>query len=166
MGVEPNYTVAEIERRWLVRFDAVDLLDKPYREIEDLYISDTRLRLRRVENMEGRVDFKLCKKYGKRSTLSELITNLYLSEQEYRLLAQLEGRTVRKRRYTLEGGALDLYPGEPPIAVFEVEFASEAEAQQYSPPPFVGEEITDNGVYSGAALAARIVLTAREGGGT
>ena len=45
----PKYSLVEIERRWLVEVSAIDNLEyRPYREIHDLYISGSRLRLRRV----------------------------------------------------------------------------------------------------------------------
>lgn len=149
----PKYSIAEIERKWLVEPDALPSLEgQPYREIEDLYIAGTQLRLRRMESTDGQVVFKLCKKYGKTTALSEPITNLYLSEAEYRLLSGLAGNTVRKRRYSVAGGALDVYEGGV-ITTFEVEFGSEAEAQRYVPPALVGREVTNLEAYSGAALA-------------
>ena len=60
-------------------------------------------------------------------------------------------QVVRKRRYAVAGGALDLFPGQDQFAVFEMEFESESEAQAYSPPGFVREEVTNDPAYSGAA---------------
>jgi len=88
MSDAPKYSEIEIERRWLVDLSAVDLSSAPCREIEDLYIADSRLRLRRVSG-PGELTFKLGKKYGKRTSLSEPITNLYLTEPEYRRLSAL-----------------------------------------------------------------------------
>lgn len=155
MSASPKYAIAEVERRWLVELSAVGPLEAlAFREIEDLYLLGTGLRLRKVLQPSGGAVFKFCKKYGKTSLLSQPTTNLYLSEAEYNLLAQLSGRRVRKRRYAIAGGALDLYDrGE--LAVFEVEFQSEAEAERYIPPSFVREEVTNNASYSGAALAVR-----------
>jgi hypothetical protein len=155
--VQPKYAIAEVERRWLVDLAAVGSLEGlPYREVEDLYIADTHLRLRKMKNDQGQVVLKLCKKYGKSSGLSEPITNLYLSQAEYALLAQLHGKAVCKRRYPFHGGALDVYLTPSTFAVFEVEFPSESEAAWYIPPTFAREEVTNNPLYSGAALASRM----------
>jgi CYTH domain-containing protein len=151
----PKYSQAEIERRWLVDVASVGSLEGvPYRDIEDLYVHDTQLRLRKVTSSSGAVEFKLCKKYGRGEGLVEAVTNLYLSQREYELLAALRGDLSRKRRYSYSGGALDLYAAFP-LAVFEVEFGSEVEAQRYVAPPFVGREVTGDGEYSGGSLAAR-----------
>ena len=128
---------------------------QPYREIEDLYIAGTQMRLRKIESKGSKAIFKLCKKYGKASALSEPVTNLYLSEAEHGLLSrQLSGSVLRKRRYSVAGGALDIYAGHNAVALFEVEFRSEAEAQSYVAPTFVGQEVTGYEAYSGAALAS------------
>jgi CYTH domain-containing protein len=153
----PKYALAEIERRWLVDLAGVGPLEgRPYHDIEDLYLNDSRLRLRKIRDTQEGVVFKFCKKYGKSSGYSEPITNLYLTEGEHRALSGLGGKAVRKRRYAIGGGALDLYgEGSEALAVFEVQFASEDEAGRYEPPPFVREEVTHEESYSGAALARR-----------
>ncbi len=118
----PKYSQLEIERRWLVDFSAVVLLGAPFREIDDLYIAESRLRLRRI-SAPDEVTFKLGKKYGKRTALSEPMTNLYLTESEYRHFAGLPGHHTRKRRYSLPTGSLDVYlePNKD-LAIFEAEF--------------------------------------------
>ena len=45
----PKYSALEIERRWLADLAAVgELRSLPYREIADLYVADSRLRLRKI----------------------------------------------------------------------------------------------------------------------
>ena len=152
-SMSPKYSLPEIERRWQVELSAVGSLDNlPYRTITDLYIHSTRMRLRKEEG-EGQVVYKLCKKYGKSSNISEAITNVYLTEAEYRLFAGLPGNWLYKRRYSLEGGSLDVYEN-PQITFFEKEFATEEEAHAYQPPAFVGQEVTGQAAVSGAALAS------------
>ena len=153
MTEPPKYSQTEIERRWLVDLSAVDLQLAPFREIEDLYIAESRLRLRKVSG-PNEFTFKLGKKYGKRTPLSEPITNLYLTEGEYQRLVVLPGHHARKRRYTLQQGSLDVYL-EPHagLAVLEVEFVSERFAEEFSPPAFVIREITNEPCFSGAYLA-------------
>jgi CYTH domain-containing protein len=141
----PKYAAIEIERRWLVDLSAVgDIATSPYREIEDLYVSDSRMRLRRVTDQAGATVFKFGKKYGKFAAEAEAVTNLYLTESEYARLSALPGSRTLKRRYSVAGGALDVYQAPPRgFAVFEIEFADFASARAYQPPDFVSREITN-----------------------
>ena len=151
----PKYAAIEIERRWLVDLKgAGDLSNVPYREIEDLYLSSSRLRLRKVSAPGTSTIFKFGKKYGKRTAVSEPVTNLYLTETEYLQLSPLPGTRTLKRRYSIAGGALDVYqrPREG-LAVFEAEFDHEASAQAYEPPPFVTREITGESSFTGVSLS-------------
>jgi CYTH domain-containing protein len=154
---QEKYSVLEIERRWLAVPEAFRLVEGAvYREIEDFYVAESTLRLRAIRSPGQQPVFKLCKKYGKpKGRFSEAITNIYLSEAEHRsLVAQLRGNIVRKRRYSLLGGALDVYVVPAQTLVFEIEFSSEAEAAAYVPPSFVGEEVTHAQAFSGAAIAS------------
>jgi len=155
MTETPKYSQLEIERRWLVDLSAVDLQSTPFWEIEDLYIAESRLRLRKISG-PNELTFKLGKKYGKRTTLSEPITNLYLTEEEYRRFSDLPGHRAWKRRYLLRVGSLDVYL-EPSsgLAVFEVEFSNEESAREFAPPRFARREITNELEFSGASLAER-----------
>jgi CYTH domain-containing protein len=155
MSTAPKYSLPEIERRWLVDLPLVGSLEHiPPRLIEDLYLTGTRLRLRKIVWPDTRVEFKLCKKYGKTSVWSEQITNLYLEEHEYRELSALPGRRSRKRRYAIAGGSLDIYESpNADLALFEIEFTDEHAASIYAPPPFVTREITATAEFSGASLA-------------
>jgi CYTH domain-containing protein len=154
MNNAPKYSLLEIERRWLVDLAKVDLSGAPCREIEDLYIAGSRLRLHKISGAEE-ITFKLGKKYGKRTPLAEPITNLYLTEAEYRLLSSLPGTRTRKQRYSLEHGSLDVYVApHAGVAVFEVEFEHERAAREFVPPAFVTREITSEPAFSGVALAA------------
>jgi CYTH domain-containing protein len=155
VNAKPKYAIAEVERRWLVELSEFGPLGGlPYREIEDRYIAGTQLRLRKITDASGEPVFKLCKKYGKVTALSELITNLYLTEAEFNTLSQLSGALVKKRRYATNGGSLDVYIiPHAGLAVFEIEFESEAAAAGYAPPSFAAAEVTHDSAYSGASLA-------------
>jgi CYTH domain-containing protein len=152
-----KYSLPEIERRWLVRAEAAPLLGAAHRRvIEDKYIEGGRLRLRAVFTEGAETVFKLGKKYAREGSRPEQIVTIYLVAQEYQVLRELPGATSRKVRYSIEGGSLDIYeyPSSSPI-IFEIEFPSEAAADAYVAPAFVGEEITFNANYSGYALAQR-----------
>jgi CYTH domain-containing protein len=150
-----KYAQLEIERRWLVP-SAVDALTAgaPFSDIEDRYVLGTRLRLRKVHTPDGSAQWKFCKKYPKPAAGAfEVITNLYLTEPEFETLATLPCAVARKRRYRVAGGSLDVYTHPKTLAVFEVEFDTEASAASFVPPRFVGKEITGVDGFSGATLA-------------
>ena len=124
--------------------------------ITDKYLRDSRLRLRSAEGPEGSIVYRFCKKYGNRRRCAESITNLYLDQAEYELLDRLPGLMVTKSRYGLSRGSLDVYElGSEKLAIFEIEFASEALAQSFHPPAFAGTEVTGQALYSGRTLAER-----------
>jgi CYTH domain-containing protein len=152
-----KYALPEIERRWLVdpgRAPEVTGLRRS--EITDKYFEGTRLRLRRVRASAG-VVHKLCKKYEAASDAFESITNIYLSASEYELLNALPGIEVTKSRHHLsDGGAIDAYPAPIELMLFSVEFETLESADTYSPPSFVGVEVTDDERHSGLQLAMRM----------
>lgn len=157
----PKYSHLEFERRWLVDLAQLgDLCGHARREIDDLYIKDSRLRLRRVGGPTDEVTFKLGKKYGKHTALSEPITNLYLTGQEYEQLRSLPGSRARKHRYAFGGGSLDVYLEPcPGLAVFEVEFPDERSALSYQAPSFATREITGEAEFAGASVARQVCAT-------
>ncbi len=149
-----KYSLPEIERRWLMDIANVARLDDvPFQLIEDRYLVGTHLRLRKIVTADKQMAFKLGKKYDKTSEVSQPITNLYIDAQEYATLARLDAAVATKRRYSIQGGSLDVYVApNAGFAVFEVEFVTEDAAKHYMPPGFVGEEITGDTRYSGYAL--------------
>jgi CYTH domain-containing protein len=151
----PKYSVVETERRWLVDLAAVgELGGAPHRDIEDRYIADSRLRLRRVAHADGSVVYKLAKKYGPRSVGVEPVTNIYLTRLEHEWLSVLPAAVILKRRYRVAGGVLDVHRRpRAGLAIFEMEFVDDAASREYQPPPFVTREITGELAFSGAALA-------------
>lgn len=153
--VFPKYSLAEIERRWLVDSALLPALESlPHREIDDHYLHDTWLRLRAIRQVGQATEYKLCKKYGKTEGIVEPVTNLYLSAAEYAVLAKLPAARIGKTRYALAGGSLDLYRlDKASLAIFEIEFESEDAALTYSPPDFVAREVTNNALFTGYAFA-------------
>src|SRR5687768_2319592 len=108
LPMSQKYARPEFERRWLVAGDLSALVHgATSSEIEDRYIPGTRLRLRTVTSADGSRQWKFCKKYppspGQRF---ESITNLYLSHEEFQVLAALPAAVSRKRRYRLVHGSL------------------------------------------------------------
>lgn len=160
-----KYSRPEIERRWLVDLQWVGPLDgRPAVEIDDRYLRSTQLRLRRMRDERG-VRYKLGKKYGKQTALTELIANLYLTSGEYDSLIGLPADLVSKRRYKVHDGALDIYHAPAHLSglcIFEIEFEDEYTARRYQPPRFVTREITGDADFTGASLARMDVRRFRE----
>jgi CYTH domain-containing protein len=124
------------------------------REIEDLYIAGTHMRLRKISDEHEAVIFKLGKKYGKGNGFSEQVVSVYLTEVEFNVMAAMPGTVAKKSRYAICGGALDVYQNlNSGFAVFEVEFQSESDAINYMPPGSTSQEITHDATYNGFALS-------------
>lgn len=153
--MQPKYSRPEIERRWLVKVvDILSLEDARVRKLEDKYLSGGRLRLRKASETKCDPIYKLGKKYPNASSEPESVVSTYLTEEEYKSLLRLPGRSATKLRYSVEGGALDIY--ESPVygfAIFEVEFSSQEAAAAYVVPKFVATEVTFNEKYTGFALS-------------
>jgi CYTH domain-containing protein len=96
-----KYAVVERERRYLL----ASLPEGVTRtqQIVDRYVTGTRLRLREVREDDGTVTRKL----GHKVRLTEgpaavACTNFYLSEEEWRVVAALPARTLRKKRHLVD----------------------------------------------------------------
>ena len=98
MPVSLKYAVVERERRFLVGSlpDCVTAT----KQILDLYVTGTRLRLREVREPGGTVTRKLGHKVRLTAGPEEVAcTNFYLDDEEWAVLAALPARTVRKKRH-------------------------------------------------------------------
>jgi adenylate cyclase len=76
------------------------------------------------------------------------------------LWALTEGRRVEKRRHRLPAGdallEVDVFEGDlQGLVVAEAEFDGEDAAQAFTPPAWLGREVTDDEAYKNRALAVR-----------
>jgi CYTH domain-containing protein len=156
----PKYAHVERERRWLVDATARPFLDDlPSVLIEDRYVEDSRMRLRRMtDSLSGRQSLKLTKKYEAADPLARPIVTAYLDEAEYALLAALPARALVKRRFTLADGghdfSLDRFEGPlDGLELIEIEQAEDAALRMLSPPIWAGREVSDDARYQGGTLA-------------
>jgi len=146
----------EIERKFLVRELPWELLQgiDPLVIRQGYLIAEPERELRLRE--AGR-DFTLTKKFGQ---------GLVREEQEERISQTLfdflwpltQAYRLEKHRYCFElaGHAceLDIYQGSlSGLCVMEVEFATEAEAEIYTPPGFASRELTGESAYKNLNLA-------------
>lgn len=155
MDKRARYAKPEYERRFLLE-GVPDGALRPVR-ISDRYLHDTRMRLRRVETLDGDlVELKLGHKWRPNSQDPRVImhTSIYLDESEFELLSRLPGRDLVKIRYRFDSQpnwAVDQHhsPRED-VIILEVNFSDANEANAFDPPPWVAGEVTDDEAYTGA----------------
>lgn len=157
----PKYSLYEHERRWLLSPDVLPELENlAYREVRDQYINGSRLRLRKMtDSQTGEVIYKLTKKYAIGDQLSQPITTLYLSADEYKILTPLPHAVIEKKRYMLESSnavfAVDVFTGRHKgLILAEIESASKEALLQIADPPFCIREVTGDEKYCGGFLSS------------
>ncbi len=145
----------EIERKFLIPSLPEDLGSFPCLAIEQGYLCrEPVVRIRRQEN-----EYFLT--YKSKGMMVREEYNLPLTEEAYlHLRPKADGILISKKRYliplppryTIE---LDIFEGElAPLALAEVEFATEEEAKSFVPPDWFGEDVTYSGKYHNSVLSA------------
>lgn len=141
----------EVERKFLVERLPDGLEAAPPTRIEQGYlvVGEVEVRLRRADD-----ETLLTIKAG--SGLVRAEEELAIEPDQFeRLWALTEGWRLRKVRHHLDDGLeVDVYEGAlAPLAVAEIEFASAADAEVWSPPAWLGAEVTGDPAYANQALA-------------
>ena len=151
----PKYPHWVAERRFLVDESRLPALeDADARLIEDLYIDNGRLRLRRITLPGGEQEFKLAKKYVPDNPLIEPMTNLYLAGEEYDALNTLPGKRVVKRRHKVGAFTIDMFEGpHDGLVTAECEATNRMAAMSFDVPEWCVREVTDEEAYTGWRLA-------------
>lgn len=143
----------EIERKFLVKQLPEDLTQYPCRHIRQAYVStDPVIRVRQKDE-----EFILTVK-GEGFLQREEFELPLKKEQFKRLLAKSEGQSIAKDRYCIPFGnytiELDIFaPPFAPLVLAEVEFGSVEEAEDFAPPEWFGEEVTQENEYTNAAMS-------------
>jgi len=147
----------EIERKFLVDPVPGDLDAHPSSRIDQGYVAIT------DDGVEVRI-----RQYGDRAFLTiksgsgmvRVEEEIEIDRRRFDALWPLtEGRRICKRRYLIqaEGGAtieLDVYDGAlTGLVTAEVEFESEAAAAAFTPPAWLGRDVTDDRAYKNQRLA-------------
>lgn len=157
MHVEHKYARIEWERRFLLDGFPSGAQVTRARHIRDRYIVGTTLRLREVTESERDTVFKLTQKLPERNsgTRRGLITSMYLTRDEFLLLAMLPGRELTKTRYSVPPFGIDVFEGElNGLVLAEAEFASAEEAMRLTLPPFAVHEVTEDFRFTGGSLVS------------
>lgn len=146
----------EIERKYLIHTLPDHLEDYPHRTLEQAYLcTEPVVRVRRDDN-----DYILT--YKSKGLMVREEYNLPLTEEAYRhLLVKADGRIITKERYCIPYGdhltvELDIFDGDlAPLLLAEVEFASEEEANAFTPPDWFGEDVTFSSKYHNSTLSQK-----------
>ena len=126
------------------------------RRIRDRYIEGTTLRLREMLDDGCPARFKLTQKLPARASGAQqgMITSMYLSESEFRMLAELPAKTLCKTRHSLPPFGIDVFEGTARgLILAEAEFDSAFEADALAVPSFIVREVSDNDRFTGGQLA-------------
>jgi len=163
-----KYACLEVESRWLLSQLPDDLLDTPHGwQIIDRYLPHTRLRLRHMQSLSGdEAIYKLTQKYRSetQNAYETTITNMYLTEAEYRHFEALEAKLLKKKRYPYSlpnlSLSVDVFEGRHQgLILAEVEAEKKAEVAELALPAFVLGEVTEDPFFTGGNL---IMLTDEE----
>lgn len=146
----------EIERKYLIHKLPDHLEDYPHRTLEQAYLcTEPVVRVRRDAE-----DYILT--YKSKGLMVREEYNLPLTEEAYRhLLEKADGRIITKERYCIPYGGhltieLDVFGGDlVPLLLAEVEFASEEEANAFTPPDWFGEDVTFSSKYHNSTLSQK-----------
>jgi CYTH domain-containing protein len=161
---ESKYARWELERRFLVD-DVPDGFELDARWlIEDRYVDGTRLRLRRMRRLDGPETGHVVRKFGQKVVPASgdgtklRMTNLYLDEAEYSALEALPAAPLRKERLigTMDGEryGIDLVDlGADALLLATIDFEDAAAMDAWSPASWLGDEVTREERFTGAALA-------------
>lgn len=157
--VEDNIPL-EIERKFLVDIESLPpQMDAPHKQyyIEQTYISiEPEVRIRRINGNSYYFALKLPRD---ETGLSRAEIDFIIDERAYNELVQMAiGTTILKTRYQFYEGDtyvyLDVYDGElEGLAVVEVQFESEQQANAFQPPEWFGPDVTSDKRYKNAQLA-------------
>ncbi len=83
----------------------------------------------------------------------DLITTIYLTGDEFQLLAKLPANLLTKARYSVPPFGIDVFEDAlAGLVLAESEFDSAEEASYLSPSPFIVREVTDDPRFTGGAL--------------
>lgn len=168
LGVEKNenmpqdrYARIERERRFLLAQFPSDAIVVRNRRITDNYIEGTTLRLRQQSYNDGLTTFKLTQKLPVRGNGAQqgFITSMYLTEDEFHVLAQLPARRLTKTRFSVPPFGIDVFDGLlEGLVLAEAEFDSANAAEILTVPFSVAGEVSEDDRFTGGQL----VLASRQ----
>ena len=155
--VEGKYARVERERRFLLAQLPPGAVVVRVAQITDRYLTGTRLRLRRMQHADtGACEYKFTQKIpaDRPGPTQGLITNTYLDQGEYDLLATLPALVLSKTRLSVSPMGIDVFDGPlTGLVLAEAEFTTDAEAAGFVPPSYCLAEVTTDARFTGGRLA-------------
>lgn len=151
-----KYARVEIERRFLLAGVPDDAEISAVREIDDRYLDETRLRLRRMAQVGGSTQLKLTQKIPAPDGRARrgALTTMYLCESEHAAFARLPAAALRKSRLSIAPYAVDVFHGElEGLHLAEAEFTTVEDAAALVPADFCHAEVTADRRFTGGELA-------------
>jgi CYTH domain-containing protein len=154
MQPQRKYARIERERRFLLgQFPGHP--STPARHITDRYIEGTTLRLREQCEDHGLRVFKLTQKLPApaESAQQGLITTMYLTKDEFGVLAQLPAKKLSKTRYSVPPFGIDKFEDAlEGLLMAEVEFDSAAAVDALILPSWPLHEVSNDSRFTGGSL--------------
>ncbi len=158
----PKYERVERERRYLLSELPPGLkVNDRHAQITDNYLTDTRLRLRKVRwPATNEWTLKLTQKHtpAPPDFSRTLITSIYLNEYEYEVLSVFEANEIRKNRYPYEHDdgrkySIDVFLGAlHGLILAETDFDTDEAMDAFPPPPFASLDVTHDELFTGGRL--------------
>lgn len=159
---ESKYALTERERRFLLR-ELPEGLTRASEHVQiwDNYLTNTRLRLRKIRVPQTKQwTVKLTQKFAPAPPdfSRTLITNTYLTADEYEVLSVFEGNEIRKNRYRYEFAgrtySIDIFMGALwGLILAETSFETDAEMDNFKMPSFAFMDVTNQEMFTGGKLA-------------
>jgi CYTH domain-containing protein len=159
-GYVGNYSRYEIEKKFLLK-KLPESIPEHYVDIHDLYLQNSSLRLRVERLPNGNIVGRKLTRKEKAPEIGEefsVITSLYLTENDLGALGQLNGFSLKKRRYIQEFSerriVFDQFLGElEGLVIAEIEFRNSESLSNFVLADADWEEVTGNPEFSGGHLA-------------
>jgi CYTH domain-containing protein len=155
MPSQHKYAKIERERRFLLSQFPSDVNVVRVRCLTDLYIDGTTLRLREQSEDGAPAIFKLTQKVPALAGGAQQgwVTNMYLTQDEFCVFAQLPVKKLCKTRYSVPPFGIDVFEGLlEGLVLAEAEFDSDAAANELVVPSFIVREVTTDSRFSGGRL--------------
>lgn len=152
---QEKYARIERERRFLLAQFPSNTMVVRNRRITDNYIEGTTLRLRKQSYNDGLTTFKLTQKLPLRGNGAQqgFITSMYLTQDEFQVLAQLPARKLTKTRFSVPPFGIDVFDGLlEGLILAEAEFESATAAETLTVPFFVIGEVSADDRFTGGQL--------------
>jgi len=157
MQQHSKYARIERERRFLLERLPQGIKVTRVRRITDRYINGTALRLRVQHEDNGPTVFKLTQKVPAPGNGAQqgLITSMYLTEEEFAVIAQLPARMLSKIRYSVPPFGIDVFEDTlQGLVLAEAEFQSGELADALVIPSFIRCEVSADSRFAGGHLVA------------